>query len=122
MGKLKHTHTLKQLTRYTSIRIVFRKNYNVHYSKKKLRRKLEESRAYLRRRNQSKAFKVTVILAAEFALVAALWGIVTFSNVHLEWPLRLSILGRPAVEEEYEVPAALTAEETDEEKETTVNE
>ena len=90
--------------------------------KKKLRRKLEESRAYLRRRNQSKAFKVTVILTAEFALVAALWGIVTFSNVHLEWPLRLSILGRPAVEEEYEVPAALTAEETDEEKETTVNE
>ena len=90
--------------------------------KKKLRRKLEESRAYLRRRNQSKALKVTVILTAEFALVAALWGIVTFSNVHLEWPLRLSIIGRPAVEEEYEVPAALTAEETDEEKETTVNE
>lgn len=90
--------------------------------KKKLRRKLEESRAYLRRRNQSKALKVTVILTAEFALVAAFWGIITFSNVHLEWPLRLSIFGRPAVEEEYEASAAFTADETDEEKETPVNE
>ena len=90
--------------------------------KKKLRRKLEESRAYLRRRNQSKALKVTVILTAEFALVAAFWGIITFSNVRLEWPLRLSIFGRPAVEEEYEASAAFTADETDEEKETPVNE
>ena len=90
--------------------------------KKKLRRKLEESRAYLRRRNQSKALKVTVILTAEFALVAAFWGIITFSNVHLEWPLRLSIFGRPAVEEEYEASAAFTADETDEEKETPENE
>ena len=90
--------------------------------KKKLRRKMEESRAYLRRRNQSKALKVTVILTAEFALVAAFWGIITFSNVRLEWPLRLSIFGRPAVEEEYEASAAFTADETDEEKETPVNE
>ena len=90
--------------------------------KKKLRRKLEESRAYLRRRNQSKALKVTVILTAEFALVAAFWGIITFSNVRLEWPFRLSIFGRPAVEEEYEASAAFTADETDEEKETPENE
>jgi len=86
--------------------------------KKKLRRKLEGSRAYLRRRSQSKVFKVSVILAAEFSLVAALWGIVTFSNIHIEWPFGLKSTQRPAVVEEQEVPAFATADETDEQEET----
>lgn len=41
--------------------------------RKKLRRRLEGSRGYLRRRSQSKALRAAVILVAEFALVAAFW-------------------------------------------------
>ena len=82
--------------------------------KKKLRRKLEGSRAYLRRRNQSKAFKAALILTAEFALVAALWGIVTFSNIHLEWPFSFRFTGKPAAVEQYEESAAPAADEYEE--------
>jgi hypothetical protein len=41
--------------------------------RKKLRRRLEGSRGYLRRRSQSKALRAAMILVAEFALVAAFW-------------------------------------------------
>ena len=46
--------------------------------RKKLRRKLDGSRAYLTRRSQSKALRTGMILAAELALAAAFWGL--FSN------------------------------------------
>ena len=45
--------------------------------RKKLRRKMEESRAYLSRRYQSKILRAAVILAAELALAAVFWGIIT---------------------------------------------
>ena len=69
---------------YRTLRDVDEKgDYNF---RKKLRRKLEESRAYLRRRNQSKALKVSVILAAEFALVMAFWGLINYDDGFLNRP------------------------------------
>ena len=61
---------------------------------------------------------MSVILAAEFSLVAALWGIVTFSNIHIEWPFGLNSTQRPAVVEEQEAPSYAAAGETDEQEET----
>ena len=69
---------------YRTLRDVDEKgDYNF---RKKLRRKLEESRAYLRRRNQSKALKVSLILAAEFALVMAFWGLINYDDGFLNRP------------------------------------
>jgi len=45
--------------------------------RKKLRGKMEESRGYLRRRYQSKALRAAVIFAAELALAAVFWELVT---------------------------------------------
>lgn len=81
--------------------------------KNKLRRKLEGSRAYLRRRNQSKAFKVALIFTAEFALAAAWWGIVTFSDVNLTWDLWNKAGGGAAVMQEYMTESEVAAEESE---------
>ncbi len=81
--------------------------------KKKLHRKLEGSRAYLRRRNQSKAFKVALIFSAEFALAAAWWGIVTFSDMNLTWDLWHKAGGGAAVMQEYMTESEAAAEESE---------
>ena len=42
--------------------------------RRKLRAKMEGSRAYLLRRNQGKVIRTSIILGAEFALAASFWG------------------------------------------------
>ena len=79
---------------YRTLRDVDEKgDYNF---RKKLRRKLEESRSYLRRRNQSKALRAGIILTAEFALAAALWGVMTLPGRSGEEP---AAVGQQAVYE-----------------------
>ena len=51
---------------------------------KKLHRKLEDSRMYLRRRYQGKVVRAIIILLAETVVIAAFWGMIYLPGGYLE--------------------------------------
>ncbi len=64
----------------------------------KLRQKMRDSREYLRRRYRNKLLKIGVIIAAEFVVVWAFWGQISFPGGYLE-KHRTEMI--PVVETEY---------------------
>ncbi len=50
----------------------------------KLREKIRQSRAYLRKRARNKAIKLALIVVAECGVFAALWGLMNFPGGYIE--------------------------------------